>query len=87
MNLSSKKLPKGLITLESIFNPDDQTRSRGLNIVANKGHHIPVAITNGNTLNLEKVCSKIEKEDFIHLCQEFNDMFSWTYDDLRGFDP
>ena len=25
--------------------------------------------------------------NFIHLCQEFNDVFSWTYDDLKGFDP
>lgn len=87
MNLRSKKFPKGLITLESVFNLDDQARSRGLNLAMNKDGHIPVSIIDGKVLNLGKVCSKVEQENFVHLCQEFNDVFAWTYDDLKGFDP
>ena len=87
IHLSSNKLPKGLITLESVFNPDDQTRDGGMNLAAEKDDHTPVIITDGNSLNMGKVCSEIEQQNFIHLCQEFNDIFAWTYDDLKGFDP
>ena len=34
-----------------------------------------------------KVCYETKQEIFVHLCQEFNDIFTWIYDDLKGFDP
>ena len=80
-------MPKGLVTLEGIFNYDGKTKSRGLNLATSKDDHIPIPIFYGRTLNLGKVCSKIEQENFINLCQEFNDVISWTYEDLKGFDP
>ena len=58
-----------------------------MNLAAKKDDHMPVAVADGRMLNMGKVCSEIEQESFIHLCQEFNDVFSWTYDDLKGFDP
>ena len=78
---------KGFITLESVFNLDEQAKDRGMNLSTKKDDHIPVAFVDGRMLNMGKVCSKIEKEFFSHLCQEFNDVFSWTYDDLKGFYP
>ena len=87
INLSSKKMPKGLITLESVFNPHDQARGRVMNLATDEDDHTPVLVADGKSLNMGKVCSEIEQEGFIHLCQEFNDVFSWTYDDLKGFDP
>lgn len=87
IHLSSNKLPKGLITLESVFDPDDQTRGKGMNLAAKKDDYAPVTIVDGKSLNMGKVCSETEQENFIHLCQEFNDVFSWTYDYLKGFDP
>ena len=87
INLSSNKFPKGLITLESVFIPDDQARDRGMNLAASKDDHTRVMVADGKSLNMGRVCSKIEQEIFIHLCQEFNDVFSCTYDDLKGFDP
>ena len=44
-----------------------------------------VGVANGRMLNMGKVCSETEQESFFHLCEEFNDIFNWTYDDLRGF--
>ena len=44
-------------------------------------------VTNGKTLNIGKVCIQTEQENFINICQEFNDVFSWTYDILKGFNP
>ena len=76
INLSSNKLPKDIITLESVFNPNDQARGRVMNLATDKDDHTPVMIADGKSLNMGKVCSKIEQESFIHLCQEFNDVFS-----------
>lgn len=87
IHLSSNKLPKGLITLESVFNPDDQARGKGMNLAAEKDNHVPVEVAEGKSLNMGKVCSETKKESFVRLCQEFNDIFAWTYDDLKGFDP
>lgn len=75
------------MTLESVFNLDDQVRSRGLNLATNKDDHILVVVAKGRTLNMGKVCFEIEKENSFHLCQEFNDIFSLTYDYLKGFYP
>jgi hypothetical protein len=32
-------------------------------------------------------CSDEEKLKFTKLLHEFQDVFSWSYEDLRGFDP
>ncbi len=87
INLSSKKFPKGLITFESAFTPNDQARDRGMNLATSKDDHIPSMVTDGRTLNMGKVSTEVEQENFIHLCQEFRDVFAWTYDDLKGFNP
>ncbi len=58
-----------------------------MNVAASKDDHIPIMVADGKTLNMGKVCTEVEQEDFIHLCQEFSDVFAWTYDDLKGFDP
>lgn len=87
ISLSSNKFCKSLITLESVFYPDDHGRGRDINLTTDKDDHMPVAIVDGRMLNMGKVCSETKKGSFIHLFQEFNDVFSWTYDDLKGFDP
>jgi hypothetical protein len=42
---------------------------------------------NPQNINLGKGCSEQEKSSFIKLFKEFKDVFSWTYDDLKTFDP
>ena len=32
-------------------------------------------------------CSNKEKEKFTELLHEFQDVFAWSYEDLRGFHP
>lgn len=58
-----------------------------MNLAANEDDYTPIMVADGKSLNMGKVCSKIEQENFIHLCQEFNDVFAWTYDELKGFEP
>ena len=60
INLSSNKLPKGLITLESVFNPDDQARGRDMNLATNEDDYTSVMVADGKSLNMGKVCSEIE---------------------------
>jgi hypothetical protein len=38
-------------------------------------------------INLGLGCSEKEKMTFIKLFKEFKDVFAWTYDDLKTFDP
>ena len=38
-------------------------------------------------VNLGSACTPQEKTAFIRLFNEFKDIFSWTYDDLKTFNP
>lgn len=80
-------MPKGLVTLESIFNSDDQFRKDKCSMTMKQKHYEPVEIFKGKLLKLGKVCTKEEQQAFILLCQEFSDIFAWEYKDLKGFDP
>jgi hypothetical protein len=42
---------------------------------------------NPQCINLGTGCSEQEKSTFIKLFKEFKDVFAWTYDDLKTFDP
>ena len=88
MNLSSNKFPRGLVTLEGIFNLDDQSKNKASNLTVGKDDYVPMIFVEGNALNLGKLCSKTNQEIlFFSLYLEFNDIFAWTYEDLKGFDP
>lgn len=69
MNLNSKKLPQGLVTLEGIFNSDDQVRGKGSNLITKNDDYTPITVANGRNFNLGKVCTDVEQEVFIKLCQ------------------
>ena len=42
---------------------------------------------NPQCLNLGSTCTSQEKIAFFKLFNEFKDIFAWTYDDLKTFDP
>jgi hypothetical protein len=44
-------------------------------------------IDNPQNINLGKGCSKQEIFTLIKLFKEFKDVFPWTYNDLKTFDP
>ena len=87
MNLNLNKLPKGLVTLDGNFNFDNQEKGKGSNLTAKRDDYTPITVGNGRNLNLGKVCTNVEQEVFINLCQEFEDVIAWTYGDLKDFDP
>lgn len=86
MQLNSNKLPISLVILEGIFNSDDQLKKK-MNLTAQKGDYKPIVVAEGRSLNLGKVCSSTKQEAFLKLCQRYDDIVAWTYEDLKGFDP
>lgn len=76
VNLNSNKFPKGLVTLEGIFNFDDQARGKGSNLTGKRDDDMLVTIVDRWTLNLGKVYNDAEQEVFINLCQEFSDFIA-----------
>lgn len=57
-----------------------------MNLATKKGDFEPIEISEGKSLNLGKVCSTTEHNVFIDLWNKYNDVVSWTYEDLKGFD-
>lgn len=87
LQLKTNKLPKGLVTLKSIFNTDNQVRKDKGSMFVKEEYYGPVEIFKDKILKTDKVCTLEEKHAFVKLCQEFNDIFAWRYEDLKGFDP
>jgi hypothetical protein len=93
ISMEDNKITKGLNPLESSFSSSD---------VGNKEKHKEEESKRkvGETISLNigkpecpknvKIgaqCFDEEKLKFIKLLSEFQDVFSWSYEDLRGFDP
>lgn len=57
-----------------------------MNVSTKKRDFKSVSISNGRALNLVKVCSQSDQGTFVNLCQEYNDIFAFTYEHLTGFD-
>ena len=87
IQLSSNKLPKALVTLESIFTIDDQFKKNKSSLVVHWDHYEDLKILKGRNLKFGKAIPIEEITSYIHLFQEFDDVFSWEYVDLKGFDP
>jgi hypothetical protein len=91
--MEDKKIPKGLTPIESSFSSSDvgkkekhkeeeSTRKVGETISLNIG--TPESPKN---VKIGVQCSDEEKLKFTKLFGESQDVFAWSYEDLRGFDP
>lgn len=76
-----------MVTLEFIFNTDDQVRKEKASLKIKEDHYEGVEILKDKLLKLGKVCTLEERHAFILLFQEFSDIFTWEYSNLKGFDP
>ena len=76
-----------MVTLESIFNTDDEAKKPKSSIQVQQDHYEEVEVSAGKKLKLGKVCTVEEKVSFVQLFNEFSDVFAWEYGDLKGFDP
>ncbi|KAH9289296.1 hypothetical protein KI387_033413, partial [Taxus chinensis] len=60
VQLRTNKLPKGLITLESIFNPNDQFRKEKANIQVKGEDSVSILVEEGKSLQVGKVTTEQE---------------------------
>jgi hypothetical protein len=84
-------IPRSVVRLEKFYDLHDKFRG-AVNCKTNSSSLIYETVNlgtrdNPQNINLGKGCSEQERSSFIKLFKEFKDIFSWTYDDLKTFDP
>jgi hypothetical protein len=84
-------IPKSVVRLEIFYELHDKFR-KSVNCKTNSSSltHEKVNLgtkDNPQCINLEMGSSEQENTTFIKLFKEFKDVFAWTYDDLKTFDP
>jgi hypothetical protein len=93
ISLEDNKFPKGLTPLESSFSSSDVSNQKKSIEEESKrkiGKTIPVNIGTQEDPKILKIgaqCSEQEKQKFMDLFHEFQDVFAWSYEYLCGFDP
>jgi hypothetical protein len=84
-------IPKSVVRLEKFYDLQDKFK-KSVNCKTNSSSLSYEKVnlgTNDNPqcINLGVGCSEQEKAAFVKLFKEFKDVFAWTYDDLKTFDP
>jgi hypothetical protein len=93
ISIEDNKIPKGLTPLESSFSSFDVGNKEKQKEEESKrkvGETIALNIGTPKTPKNVKIgakCSDEERVNFSKLLGEFQDVFSWSYEDLCGFDP
>jgi hypothetical protein len=91
--MEDNKIPKGLTPLESSFalsDVGDKEKHKEEESKRKLGETISLNIGTPDCAKNVKIgaqCSDEEKMKFTELLREFQDVFSWSYEDFRGFDP
>jgi ribonuclease HI len=84
-------IPKSVVRLEKFYDFEDKFKKM-VNCKTNSSSLTYEKVNMGTNenpqfINLGLGCSKQEKDAFIKLFKEFKDVFAWTYEDLKTFDP
>jgi ribonuclease HI len=84
-------LPKSVARLEKFYDFEDKFK-KTVNCKTNSSSLTYEKVNLGTSenpqcINLGLGCSKQEKVAFAKLFKEFKDVFAWTYEDLKTFDP
>jgi ribonuclease HI len=84
-------IPKSVVRLEKFYDFEDKFKNT-VNCKTNSSSLSYEKVNLGTSenpqcINLGLGCSRQEKDAFVKLFKEFKDVFAWTYDDLKTFDP
>ena len=87
LQLKDNIIPKGLITLEELFNQDDVARKPSL-LPTEKGvEDVNIgSAENPKMVKLSKALPPQVKAKYISLLSSFTDVFSWDYSDLKAYE-
>ena len=84
-------IPKSVVRLEIFYDLHDKFR-KSVNCKTNSSSLTHEKVNLGTKDNLQCInlgmgCSETENTTFIKFFKEFKDVFAWTYDDPKTFDP
>jgi hypothetical protein len=90
--MEDNKIPKGLTPLENSFSLSDVGNKEKHKEESKRKVGETISLNIGtpecpNNVKIGAQCSDEEKLKFAKLLDEFQDVFAWYYDDLRGLDP
>lgn len=89
IQLRGNQIPKGLVSLENIFDRHDQyiqdQKSSSANTYA-KHYQVNIGTEDkARFVNLGKCCTPKEAEKITALFKQYKDVFAWSYEDLKVF--
>jgi hypothetical protein len=88
IQLKSNKIPRGLVPLERLFDRSDAFI--GSKQPCADQQVVEVDIGSRETPRIIKIgkgCTEEERKKITTLVREYQDVFAWTYDELKTYDP
>ena len=87
IDLKDNFLPTGLTPLEEIFDSNDIPRKLKMQPLNVEIEDCNVGTTeNPKMIRVSKTLPPIQKLKYIELFKEFQDVFAWSYEDLKSYD-
>ena len=87
LNLRDNFLSKGLTPLEELFDSNDVAIKTKMEPVRSDIEECNIGTElKPKTIKLSKILPQQEKEKYITLLKEYQDVFSWSYEDLKSYD-
>ena len=87
LDLKDNFLPKGLTPLEDLFDSNDVPKNPKMEIVKSDIEECNIGTqTKPKMIKLSKYLPPQEKEKCIQLLKEYQDVFAWSYEDLKAYD-
>jgi hypothetical protein len=86
--LRTNRIPKGLVPLEKLFDKSDAFK--GTNKSKLDEHVIELNVGSKESPRIIKIgqgCTQVERRRLEALVREYKDVFAWSYDDLKAYDP
>ncbi|KAH9327431.1 hypothetical protein KI387_007609, partial [Taxus chinensis] len=89
--LKGNKIPKGLVSLERLFNRHDRfVKNKRQDDPNSSPETEPVnlgSVEHPQFLNNGKCCTPEEKQKFVKLLKKYMDVLAWSYANLKSFKP
>ena len=87
LQLKGNSIPKGLVPLEKLFDPNDVSKEPQLIPSCEDVEDVNIGTEDDpKVINIERTLSLESKYKYISLVKEYSYVFSWSYSDLKAYD-
>ena len=87
IQLKRNYIPKGIITLEKLFDQNDVAKDPKVQLARNDIEDQNIGTEDSPIIvKLSRNFPVIEKEKYIHLVKNYTDVFAWRYEYLKVYD-